>query len=77
MGPKVSSGLVEVKAHRHVLGEDRKRHCTMPEAHRPKTLKPKQPKQPKTTSRKKRKLRNEEEGVSVSSEEDGLKSSKP
>ena len=74
MGPKVSSGLVEVKAHRHVMGEDGKRHCTMPEAHRPKTLKPKQP---KTTSRKKRKLRNEEEGVSVSSEEDGSKSSKP
>ena len=74
MGPKVSSGLVEVKAHRHVLGEDGKRHCTMPEAHRPKTLKPKQPKQPKTTSRKKQKLRNEEEGVSVSSEEDGSKS---
>ena len=76
MGPKVSSGLVEVKAHRHVMGEDGKRHCTMPEAHRPKTLKPKQPKQPKTTSRKKRKLRNEEEGVFVSTK-DGSKSSKP
>ena len=68
MGPKVSSGLVEVKAHRQVMGEDGKRHCTMPEAHRPKTLKPKQPKQPKITSRKKQKLRNKEEGVFVSSD---------
>ena len=41
----------------------------MLEAHMPKTLKPKQPKQPKTPSRKKRKLRNQEEGVSVLSEE--------
>ena len=75
MGSKASSTLVEVKAHRHVMGEDGKRHCTMPEAHRPKTLKPKQPK-PKTTSRKKRKLRNKAEGMSVYSG-DGSKSSKP
>ena len=69
MGPKNSSG--EVKAHRHVMGEDGKRHCTMPEAHRPKNIKPKQPKEPKEpkTSRRKRKLRSEEEIVSIKSEE--------
>ena len=50
MGPKNSTG--EVKAHRHVMGEDGKRHRTMPEAHRPKNVKPKQPKEPKTDRRK-------------------------
>ena len=56
MGPKAINSMVEVNAHRHVMGEDGKRQCTMPEAHRPKNLKPKQRKQPKTTNRKKQKL---------------------
>ena len=62
MGPKNSTR--EVKAHRHVMGEDGKRHWTMPEAHRPKNVKPKQPKDPET-GRKKQKLRSKEEIVSI------------